>query len=135
MDFLTDDVYRLGGSQRAKLQYHILSRRFPLVLVDEQDKEDLELFAARSETETARRWLNRMHWPQGHEKMVTFGAALEVPGNVRGLWCYSAELTDSAAAYHGIPMDWETWAAPIVDYLDAQRAAACALLSCSKCRR
>ena len=122
MDFLTDDIFRLGGNQRAKLQYHILANRFPLVPVAEQDKEDLQRFAARSDTEPAQRWLNRMMWPQGHEKMVTFGAALEVPGNVRGLWCYSAELAD-IAAYQGIPMSWESWAARIISYLDEQRAA------------
>lgn len=123
MKFLTDEIDRLGGSQRAKLQYHILAQRFPLVLVDEQDKRDLQRFAAQSESETARRWLNRMGWPQGHEKMVTFGASLEVPGNVRGLWCYNLEWNSTAAAYQGKTMDWETWAAPIVEYLDEQRAA------------
>lgn len=41
MAFVTDDIYRLGGSQRTKLQYHILTQRFPLVHVDEQDKADL----------------------------------------------------------------------------------------------
>lgn len=41
MAFATDDIYRLGGSQRAKLQYHILAQSFPLVHVDEQDKADL----------------------------------------------------------------------------------------------
>lgn len=123
MDFLTDDVYRLGGNQRAKLQYHILANRFPLVPVAEQDKEDLQRLAARSETETAQRWLNRMMWPQGHEKMVTFGAALEVPGNVRGLWCYTAKLDTTTAAYQGISMGWDSWATSIAAYLDEQRAA------------
>ena len=33
--FLTDDVFRLGGNQRSKLQYHILAQRFPLVHVSE----------------------------------------------------------------------------------------------------
>ncbi|MCI8539089.1 MAG: hypothetical protein HFF18_10590, partial [Oscillospiraceae bacterium] len=71
--FATDDIYRLGGSQRAKLQYHILAQHFPLVHVDEQDKADLEAFAAQADTGAAQLWLARMHWPQGHEKMVTFG--------------------------------------------------------------
>ena len=47
MTFATDDIYRLGGSQRAKLQYHILAQSFPLVHVDEQDKADSEAFAAQ----------------------------------------------------------------------------------------
>ena len=73
VNFLTDDVFRLGGNQRAKLQYHILAQRFPLVEVYWKDKQELEAFAAASETETAQRWQNRMMWPQGHEKMVSFG--------------------------------------------------------------
>ena len=128
MDFLTDDIFRLGGNQRAKLQYHILSQRFPLAAVSASDKQELEAFAAASETETAQRWLNRMMWPQGHEKMVTFGAALEVPDHERkgaafGLWCYHAKVDETGAAYTGVPMSWETWAAPLLDYLTAWRAA------------
>ena len=78
MAFATDDIYRLGGSQRAKLQYHILAQQFPLVHVAAEDKEDLERFAAQSETEAAQLWLARMRWPQGKEKMVSFGQALSV---------------------------------------------------------
>lgn len=63
VNFLTDDVFRLGGNQRAKLQYHILAQSFPLVAVDWKDKQELEAFAATSETETAQRWQNRMMWP------------------------------------------------------------------------
>ena len=125
---MTDDIFRLGGNQRAKLQYHILSQRFPLAAVSASDKQELEAFAAASETETAQRWLNRMMWPQGHEKMVTFGAALEVPDHERkgaafGLWCYHAKVDETGAAYQGVLMDWETWAFPLVDYLTAWRAA------------
>lgn len=68
MAFSTDDVFRLGGHQRAKLQYHILAQRFPLVQVDEQDKHDLEAFAAQADTVAAQLWLARMRWPMGHEK-------------------------------------------------------------------
>ena len=123
MKFLTDDIFRLGGSQRTKLQYHILAQRFTLAAVSASDKQELEAFAAASETETAQRWLNRMMWPQGHEKMVSFGAALEVPGNTRGLWCYYAKVDEHRATYTGVPMSWETWAAPLLDYLTAWRAA------------
>ena len=102
MHFLTNDIYRLGGNQRAKLQYHILAQRFPLVELSDQDKRELEAFVAASESETAQRWLNRMKWPQGHEKMVSFGAALEVPGNTRGLWCYYAKTDEHSATYTGV---------------------------------
>lgn len=126
VQFFTDDIYRLGSNQRARLQYHILAQRFPLVDLDEADKRDLEIFAARADTETAQRWLNRMRWSDGHEKMVTFGASLEVAdkeqrGRVMGLWCYKPTLDLFKAVYQGVSMTWEDWAAPIVDYLKEQR--------------
>ena len=128
MAFATDDIYRLGGSQRAKLQYHILAQYFPLVCVDEQDKADLEAFAAQAETEVAQLWLARMRWPQGHEKMITFGQALNVEdkasgGRVKGLWCYKADMDATRAVYTGYTMTWEWWAASIVGYLQGQREA------------
>ena len=128
MIFSTDDIYRLGGSQRAKLQYHILAQKFPLVEVAAEDKEDLEAFAAQSETEAAQLWLARMHWSQGHEKMVTFGQNIGVEdkasgGRVKGLWCYTADMDAVKAVYTGCPMTWERWAAPIVGYLQGQRDA------------
>ena len=48
-----------------------------------------------------------MRWPQGHEKMVTFGQNIGVPGNVKGLWCYKAELDATRAVYIGYTMMWE----------------------------
>lgn len=128
MAFATNDIYRLGGSQRAKLQYHILAQRFPLVHVEEQDKADLKRFAAQADTEAAQLWLARMHWPQGHEKMVSFGQALSVEdkasgGRVKGLWCYQAELGLKKAVYTGFPMTWELWSAPLLIYLAGQRDA------------
>ena len=44
--------------------------------------------------------------------MVTFGQNIGVPGNVKGLWCYKAELDAVKAVYTGWPMTWELWAAP-----------------------
>jgi len=120
--FLTDDIFRLGSSQRAKLQYHILAQRFPLAAVSGEDAKELEQFAEQSDTETAQRWLNRMQWADGHEKMVTFGQALQVPGNIRGLWCYSAKLEEKQATYQGVPMSWEWWSIAIRAVLDMHRA-------------
>lgn len=133
MDFATEDIYRLGGSQRAKLQYHILAQQFPLVHVDEQDKADLEAFAAQADTEAAQLWLARMRWPQGHEKMVTFGQNINVEdkasgGRVKGLWCYKADMDAVKAVYTGFPMSWELWAVPLLHYLKGQREAGTANL-------
>lgn len=124
VQFRTDDIYRLGGNQRAKLQYHILAQRFPLVLVSEQDRDDLEAFCASHKAETAKRWLNRMAWENGLEKMITFGVALEVripAGMTRRPWCYSARMDTKTAVFSGEPMTWEEWAAPIKSLLDFRR--------------
>ena len=64
-----------------------------------------------------------MRWPQGHEKMVTFGQNIGVPGSVKGLWCYKAELDAVRAVYTGYTMTWELWAVPLLQYLTGQREA------------
>lgn len=88
----------------------------------------MERFAAQSETEAAQLWLARMHWPQGHEKMVSFGQALSVEdkasgGRVKGLWCYKADMDATRAVYTGYTMTWELWAVPLLQYLTGQREA------------
>jgi hypothetical protein len=124
--FKNDNVFYLGGNQRAKLQYNILAYHFDLVSVSEEDKADLERLCANYDGETAGRWLNRMVWEQGHEKMITFGVALEVrreDGTARanGVWCYSAEITSKGAVYTGTPMTWERWGAALIIHLDGKR--------------
>ena len=69
----------------------------------------MEAFAAQAETEVAQLCLARMRWPQGHEKMVTFGQALSVEdkssgGRVKGLWCYEADMDATRAVYMGYTM-------------------------------
>ena len=64
-----------------------------------------------------------MRWPQGHEKMVTFGQNIGVPGNVKGLWCYKAEMDAVKAVYTGYTMTWGLWAVPLLQYLTEQREA------------
>ena len=63
-----------------------------------------------------------MNWPDGHEKMVTFGVALAVHGKASNVWCYrSAPLTEKCATYYGVPMTWEVWAQPIISFLNDRR--------------
>lgn len=105
-----------------------MAQRFPLVHVAAEDKEDLERFAAQSETEAAQLWLARMRWPQGHEKMVSFGQNIGVEdkasgGRVKGLWCYKADMDATRAVYTGYTMTWELWAVPLLQYLTGQREA------------
>ena len=63
-----------------------------------------------------------MRWPQGHEKIISFGVAIKVDGKAAGVWCYSAELKEDCAVYRGIPMTWEEWSPPIMAALDFHKA-------------
>ena len=86
---------------------------------------DLEAFCLSHKAETAQRWLNRMSWKDGHEKMITFGVALGVRGKASGVWCYrpSAPLDEErAVTYSGVTTTWEEWARPIIEYLNGGRA-------------
>ena len=65
--------------------------------------------------------------------MVSFGAALEVRGAAKGVWCYRpTELDEGRAAYHGVPMTWEEWAGPIMEFLAGQHKLFTAALCLSK---
>lgn len=55
--------------------------------------------------------------------MVTFGQNIGVPGNVKGLWCYKAEMDAVKAVYTGYTMTWGLWAVPLLQYLTEQREA------------
>lgn len=114
VQFQNDNVFWLGSSQRAKLQYHVLAQYFDLAEVSDKDKTDLEQFAKQHKAETAQIWHSRMKWEQGHEKLITFGAALDVrradgTSRANGLYCYESKITDDKAEYKGVPMSWESW--------------------------
>ena len=126
VDFLTDNVFWLGSNQRAKLQYHILSLKYPLVKVDEQDKEDLYNLCKDHKAPTAQMWFNRMKWEKGHEKMITFGAALGVraaqgTSKAKGVFCYCANITDETAEFTGVYNGWENWQYGITSKVDELR--------------
>ena len=108
--FPDDNVFYLSGAQRAKLQYEILAYHFDLVKVDEQDKEDLLKLCCSCYEEYTARWVQRMKWIDGHEKMITFGAALEVRGASKGVWCYTAEYGEGYARFREVTcLNWECW--------------------------
>jgi len=116
------------GDPRAKSQYDILAFHYPsLVKVIEQDKRDLEELARRHKGETAQRWYNRMKWKDGHEKMITFGASIDVRAAqgttaVKGFFCYERKTTSGKAHYQGVRMEWGLWSNGIKHHLDNGRA-------------
>lgn len=115
--FNTDNIFYLGSSQRAKLQYHILAQRFKLVQVEEKDRKDLEAFCSIGYSRLAEKWLQRMLWKNGHENMISFGVALEVAGTAKDVWCYWPQINDTEAIYNGIAMTWEEWEQGIKDFI------------------
>ena len=126
--FNNDDVFWLGNNQRSKLQYQILASKFDsdMATVSDEDKADLERFCKNYDSETAGRWYQRMTWEQGHEKMITFGVALDVrrkDGTTRtnGAWCFSADMTDTRAIYTGVYMTWDLWSNQLIGHLDGKR--------------
>ena len=101
-----------------------MAQKFGLVEVaeqDKQDKKDLEQLAANSKVGTYKTWRDRMQWESGHEKMITFGAALEVKGATKGVYCYSQDITATQATFSGVSMTWEKWIEPLKENLDNYR--------------
>jgi len=88
----------------------------------------LEQLARQHKAETAQIWYNRMKWQDGHEKLITFGAALDVrrtdgTSKANGLYCYESEITDEKAEYKGVCMSWEQWGYGIKFQVDSARDA------------
>lgn len=108
--FHTDDnVFYLGGSQRAKLQYNVLAYNFGLVEVDIDDKYDLQTFFEHGKNDLARNAYIRTQWENGIEKMVSFGTSLSVSGTNKDVFCYRKEEGSNGTAFTGMDLTWEDW--------------------------
>ena len=114
----TDDVFRLSGSQRARLTYHILDEKIGSIPISPKDDYLLNDIARSGNHESARRWLGRMNWKHGNAKLITFGAGLEVKGTISGVCCYRPEYFDSKAVFTTVDMSWELWSKNIIAALD-----------------
>ena len=119
VEFDSDDIFWLSKSQRSKLQYHILALNFELLEIDEQDKKDFYRLAKSHDGETAKKWAYRCKWINGIEKMISFGATLDVRGKrdketkkyptTKGVWCYKSEFGIEEAIFESVPFTWEEW--------------------------
>lgn len=97
-----------------------------MVEVSGKDKKELEELAKQHKAETAQIWYSRMKWQDGHEKLITFGAAVDVrradgTSKANGLYCYECKITDEKAEYKGIPISWEKWGNGIKFQVDDAR--------------
>lgn len=80
-----DNLLKIGPTQRIKMKYDILAYHFGLPIIDEEEKEDLFRFLSKYyENKTIQKYYRRFNWDYGLEKMVAFGADLDISGKVDG---------------------------------------------------
>lgn len=119
VEFDDDNIFWLSKSRRSYLQYHILEQSFGLVPVPDQKKRDFIKLANSHDGETAKIWARRSEWENGVEKMISFGATLEVRGTLdkitgkypvtKGVWCYSENINSTQATFCSEQHTWEDW--------------------------
>lgn len=106
----------LSTSQCEKMQYHILAQYFDLVEIDMQDNEDLKLFAFQYDSNYKRLYI-RLNWENGLNKIVTFGAGLQVPEKplTEKIYCYQQYFKHDKATFISVNMTWERWSVAIIE--------------------
>ena len=121
-----DNVLWLSSGQRAKLMYEILTWKYGLEEVSEQDSFDLIWFCKREEdNKTADDLLSRLHWRNGLAKLVTFGVGMKLDAAAQHTWCYSVDYQEDRAVFTGSSMTWERWQVKLIEVLDRCRACRC----------
>lgn len=109
VNFLNDNIFYLGKSQRAKLQYNILANKFGLVDVSEDEEFELRMFFQFSHNEPSKKAYQRIQWDNGLRKMVSFGTSLSVNGTNKDVFCYSKEEELNGTTYTSVNLEWEDW--------------------------
>ena len=109
-----DNLLKIGPTQRIKMKYDILAYHFGLPIIDEEEKEDLFRFLSKYyENETIQKYYRRFNWDYGLEKMVAFGADLDISGKVDGaiedFFCYKYRTEKDKAFISGIDMSLYNW--------------------------
>lgn len=109
-----DNLLKIGPTQRIKMKYDILAYHFRLSVIDEEEKEDLFRFLSKYyENETIQKYYRRFNWDDGLEKMVAFGADLDISGKVdgaiEGFWCYEYKIDRGKAIITGINTSLNLW--------------------------
>lgn len=109
-----DNLLKIGPTQRIKMKYDILAYHFGLPIIDEEEKEDLFRFLSKYyENKTIQKYYRRFNWDYGLEKMVAFGADLDISGKVDGaiedFFCYKYRTEKDKAFISGIDMSLYNW--------------------------
>lgn len=62
-----------------------------------------------------------MGYPDGVQKIVTFGCGLKMDGKYPGVWCYKVHREENQCTYEGVPMTWEQWGQEVAKTIDLCR--------------
>ena len=107
-------LLKVGPTQRIKMKYDILAYHFGLPIISVEDKNDLYNFLSKYyDNKTIQKYYRRFNWDSGLEKMVAFGADLDISGKVdgaiEGFWCYEYMINGGKAIVTGIDISLKEW--------------------------
>ena len=108
------NLLKVGPTQRIKMKYDILAYHFGLPIISDEDKNDLYNFLSKYyDNKTIQKYYRRFNWDSGLEKMVAFGADLDISGKVdgaiEGFWCYEYMINGGKAIVTGIDISLKEW--------------------------
>ena len=116
------NLLKIGPTQRIKMKYDILTYHFGLPYISDEEKNDLFRFLHKYyDNETIQKYYRRFNWDNGLEKMIAFGADLDISGKVdgaiEGFYCYEYKLNDSKALVTGIDTSLKEWLIDVKIYI------------------
>lgn len=108
------NLLKIGPTQRIKMKYDILKYHFGLPHISDEEKDNLFwLLRKYYDNTTIQKYYRRFNWDDGIEKMVAFGADLDISGKVdgaiEGFYCYKYTLNDSKAIITGVDTSLKEW--------------------------
>lgn len=108
------NLLKIGPTQRIKMKYDILTYYFGLPHICDEEKNALFcLLCKYYDNETIQKYYRRFNWGDGLEKMVAFGADLDISGKVdraiEGYYCYKYTLNNGKAIITGIDTSLKEW--------------------------
>lgn len=118
-----DNMLKIGPTQRIRMKYDILAYHFKLPTISDEDKNDLFRFLCKyRNNDKIQKYYSRFKWNMGIEKMVAFGADLDISGKVdgaiEGFWCYECILNIKNVIITGFNTTLQNWIASIKNYLE-----------------
>lgn len=116
------NLLKIGPTQRIKMKYDILTNYFGLPYINDNEKDDLSRFLNKYyDNTTIQKYCRRFNWDSGIEKMVAFGADLDISGKadgaIEGFYFYEYTLNKGKAIITGIDIELKYWLLNIKTYI------------------